>query len=363
MFSKSALNQLHYGFTLVEMMVSIALSVTIMSGVVQMLVFNKNIFIMEHELATIQENARYVVRILADEIHMAGFTGCNSQALSYANSVKGSSGNWYLAGAGIQGFDYKAGRKSFPKEFRADILPNTDAIVIRRGDASGLRLTSMQNIASAVIPLASRHPYKSGQIMMITTPDCQQVGVFQLSGPGNASNTATSMEHAAGSSTQGNCTSNLAGNFSCNSLAASLALEYPSGSNLMALSSAAYYVGVSSNDAGVPTLHRERLLLNTNTHTIYTAAEELVQGVEYMQILYGFDADNNDNIPDIYVGADYPGLHWDKVKSVRLALRLRSALPVYNKKVNYPEFEQIKGSDGSDRFMRQLVETTITLRN
>jgi hypothetical protein len=61
--------------------------------------------------------------------------------------------------------------------------------------------------------------------------------------------------------------------------------------------------------------------------------------------------------------ADNGSMDWDAVVSVRLNLRLRSMFTVYNENVAFGEFMGIDDTDGSDRFMRQIVGTTIQLRN
>ena len=142
----------------------------------------------------------------------------------------------------------------------------------------------------------------------------------------------------------------------------------------MALHSEAYYIGNSDSDATVPALFRERMMVNTTTSAAYTAHEELVQGVENMQILYGMDkydytntVAGNDGLADAYVKANaitgVAPLVWSNVVSVRITLRLRSINAVYTSNVDYPVFEGVTGTDGSDRYMRQTVSSTIMIRN
>ncbi|MES2606990.1 MAG: prepilin-type N-terminal cleavage/methylation domain-containing protein, partial [Pseudomonadota bacterium] len=163
------------GLTLVEMMVSITISLVVLSGVVQVLVVSKSNFITVREMASMQENARFALKYLTDEIRMAGYSGCASP-LKVANSVTGSSGTWYLD-VGLRGYEYDAGVATYPTEFRSDVRANTDAIAIRRGDVTGLRVTD-HNPSSARIDVNAAHSYKPGQILMIANPDCEQVGVF-----------------------------------------------------------------------------------------------------------------------------------------------------------------------------------------
>jgi type IV pilus assembly protein PilW len=134
----------------------------------------------------------------------------------------------------------------------------------------------------------------------------------------------------------------------------------------MEMVSEAFYVGNSTTDSTVPALFRERMLVNAATYTPYTAAEELVQGIENMQVLYGYDADNN-GLADRYMKANdstfATATNWNNVVSVRLTVRMRSIYPVYNKAMSYGTFEGISGTSGSDAYMRQTLSTTVMMRN
>jgi type IV pilus assembly protein PilW len=359
------------GLTLVEMLVSIAIAVTILSGVVQVLLASKNNFISERELSSLQENARFAMKQLSDEIRMAGYTGCLATPPHFTNTVTGSN-VWHLNGLGLQGFDNSAGVSSFPTEFSGDVKASTDAIVVRRGETTGLRLTAS---TAATLPLNRAHAYQPAQLMLITDPSCVQVALFQISGPTNTAFTATTIEHAAGGTiTPSNCTSSLTTDdpsFSC-SAGVATTTAYTVGSAVLEMHSEAYYIGNSESDATVPALFRERLLVNTSSSSLVTVAEELVQGVDNMQIEYGYDTPNyptvtfplGDGLADQYLKANSASLtNWSQVVSVRLTLRMRSVYPIYDGNVAYGDFEGVSGTSGSDRFMRQTVSTTIQIRN
>jgi type IV pilus assembly protein PilW len=99
--------------------------------------------------------------------------------------------------------------------------------------------------------------------------------------------------------------------------------------------------------------------------------EELIEGVETMQVQYGIDS-NADNIRDgNYVAANAVS-NWDTVMTVRVSLLLRTDNPmdggnamatsatVGGVTVTYPADEDGKRTD---RFDRQVFTTTIALRN
>ncbi len=362
------------GFTLVELMVSITISLVVLAGVVNTLVVSKSNFISQREMASLQENARFALKYMTDEIRMAGASGC-STPLHVANSINGGSAAWYMSGAGLQGYEYDAGVATFPSDFRANVRANTDSIAISSGTSTGLQVTG-HNPNSAVISVSPNATFPQGMIMVMGSANCDDVGIFQMSGPNNGN--ANHIDHNTGAGiTPGNCSKSLGvapgvPNADCTTSGNLTSVSFGAGSTLMALQSEAYYVGNSESDSTVPALFRQRMALNTGTSTPYTVAEELVQGVENMQILYGVDqivsttgAAGNDGLADAYVKASSltTSAQWSNVVSVRLSLRMRSVNPVYTTNVDYPVFEGVAGTNGSDLFMRQYVSSTIMIRN
>jgi type IV pilus assembly protein PilW len=78
-------------------------------------------------------------------------------------------------------------------------------------------------------------------------------------------------------------------------------------------------------------------------------AQELVEGIENMQILYGEDT-NGDNTPDYYVAAGSVG-DWERVISVRATLTARTL---------DANLDPTANDDGR---LRRTYQSTITLRN
>jgi type IV pilus assembly protein PilW len=351
------------GFTLIELMVSILISVTVMAGVVQMLVVNKSNFVTGRELATVQENARYAMKYLTDEIRMAGFTGCSSTPLYKDITVIGGNTSWFMNYPGIEGYEYGAGVVLFPAQ-----LMNTDSVIVRRSENTGLRVTGHDVTGTFTVNKA--HPFRRGQIFVVSKPNCDQVTVFQMSNPANVDGTATTIQHETGTVTPGNCTRVVAAqvlSFNCDAFPDDTAAQlFPVSSNIRELRSEAYYIANSITDATVPALYRERMIVAADEAT--TTAEELVKGIENMQVLYGLDqlgADGmagSDGVAEQYARANAV-TDWSEVVSVRLGLRMRSLLPVFNENVAYEEFEGVAGTDGADRYLRQDLSSIITIRN
>lgn len=65
-----------FGFGLVELMVALALGLIILLGVSQIFVSAKNTFLSQNATAGMQEDARYALSKMVQEIRMAGMFGC-----------------------------------------------------------------------------------------------------------------------------------------------------------------------------------------------------------------------------------------------------------------------------------------------
>jgi type IV pilus assembly protein PilW len=212
--------------------------------------------------------------------------------------------------------------------------------------------------ASSTFQLQTEHAVDPGDIVLVATPDCRQLGYFQAVAAADDYITHTTENLVS----PGNCTGELAGTFVCGSGTASQR-QYPPGSVLMKLISHAYYVGPSEVSDAVPALFRERL--GVVTAQAATWSEELIQGVENLQVQYGIDlgSANSLDVTDIYIKASDGRMDWQKINSVQISLRLRSLQPVYQHDIAYDEFMGITGTDGSDRFLHETFSTTINVRN
>ncbi len=65
------------GFTLLEVLVAIVISVILLGGAIKMLSSGKRVYAMQSELAQMQTNARFVMDELNQEVRMAGYFGCS----------------------------------------------------------------------------------------------------------------------------------------------------------------------------------------------------------------------------------------------------------------------------------------------
>ena len=64
------------GFGLIELLIALALSLIVVLGVVQVFIASKNTYLSQNAAATMQEDARFVLSKLIQEIRMVGMFGC-----------------------------------------------------------------------------------------------------------------------------------------------------------------------------------------------------------------------------------------------------------------------------------------------
>ena len=357
------------GLSVVELLVSLVISMAVVAGSVQVVVSSKKNFLDQDEVTFIQTNARFAMDLLGKDIRMAGYMGCATKdSMQVANSIDDSIGG-YLSTHGLVGFEGSDDSSGFPADIKADAKPNTDAILLRHANTAGEMNVSSHNPNAATIHLQQDHNYKQESILMIADASCRSVGIFQVSGPNGLP--ANHINHNTGSGTH-NCTKIIKGNFVCNASCkptecdgyTSAAGGYGPGSKIMEFVSHAYFIGDSDIMPGMPALKRS--VLNANGAPS-TSVEELALGVEDMQIFYGVDSNRDGDVDQFHIATDMDldgnGTitedEWDQVLNVKISLVFRSQ----NTVLPTAEARTLAGKDYNDRYMRQIVNSTINIRN
>nr|WP_180204554.1 prepilin-type N-terminal cleavage/methylation domain-containing protein [Pseudomonas sp. SbOxS1]NYU04532.1 prepilin-type N-terminal cleavage/methylation domain-containing protein [Pseudomonas sp. SbOxS1] len=70
------MNRYHRGFGLIELLIALALSLVVVLGGVQVFIAAKNTYISQNAAAAMQEDARFVLSKMIQEIRMVGMFGC-----------------------------------------------------------------------------------------------------------------------------------------------------------------------------------------------------------------------------------------------------------------------------------------------
>ena len=81
MLTKTETHHRQKGFTLVEIMVALTLSLVLIGGVIQIYLSSKESFRVQNELARLQENQRIALEFIQNDIRRAGFTPKNDPSV------------------------------------------------------------------------------------------------------------------------------------------------------------------------------------------------------------------------------------------------------------------------------------------
>jgi len=139
-----------------------------------------------------------------------------------------------------------------------------------------------------------------------------------------------------------------------------LSKAYAAGSSLYRVQQITFCIAEGANPAQ-PSL---RQLVNpTSGQTCQDHGDELVEGIENMQVLFGEDTNaDGDGTANRYLSFGADGLDMDRVVSVRISLLARSLNDnLTTEPSSYFFVEQEPAPD--DRRLRKVFTTTITLRN
>ncbi|MDD2814943.1 MAG: PilW family protein [Thiotrichaceae bacterium] len=67
------------GFTLIEMMIAVTISMILMAGVLSIFISSKRTYVLQDELSKLQENARFIFDDITYSLRMAGYFGCSGK--------------------------------------------------------------------------------------------------------------------------------------------------------------------------------------------------------------------------------------------------------------------------------------------
>ena len=341
------------GFSLVELMVAMALGLLLVVGVGTVYLGSRQTYIQQEALARMQEGARYAFELLTLDIRQAGYTGCAPIDDTFS-TLNGT--DWYnnLSALPLAGYESGAG---LPTDV-SGALANTDAVSVLRVDENSDYFVDSHNGPSAQFQLQANHDLKEGQILTVVPPDCSQAIVFQMTNV-NDNDTIDVVVHNTGESSPGNSTKCLADPADPVCASESTFPNLPENSRIMRLIGNIYYLG--TGESGQPALFRESL--GVSGGNAQASASELVEGVEDMEILYGEDTTGDNNV-DSYVAAD-AAVDWSNVLAVRVSLLMRSVENNVVSDSQQIEFagETINAGVGADRRLRKVFTTTIAVRN
>ena len=343
------------GFTLIEMMVALTLSLVLLGAITYVVVNSNKSYNSTDSLARLQENARFAMEFITRDLRRAGYMGCANDVTEVRSTLNGSAyGGGGLAMNSIEGAEnitasavWKPSNSAVSSTLSFTTNPpidGSDAISARYLDLNNpITIQQQMPNESATLFVNPGHGLAAGDIIAVT--DCDGADIMQLTNvntAGASSSGKDGLVHNAGSGTPGNSTQKLGRSYDVNS-------------KVLKFLAFSYYVGTNANN-------RRALFRKTTAGT-----EELVEGVENLQIRYG-EVTGSDRSPTHY-GTALEVSNWQNVVSIRIGMLLSTVANTadgqYGTDVDSGTYT-VNGTDvtpPSERRMRKIFVSTIMLRN
>ena len=324
------------GFTIVELLVAMAISLILLTAVYQVFLANTQTYRMNENQARLQENGRFALDFLTREVRSAGYYGCFSDSGNVQTTLNSSSSFLYDFNQAVEGFESTSATVWGPTVDASITSPlgSSDILTIRRIDPTvSMRVSSDMAVSNDTVALTGVPTL--GDILLIN--DCQEAWVFQMTGLDSGE-----IKHeVTGTPAPGNSRDNFTYGFAA-------------GTDVFKIETVSYYIRNNDEVPPQPSLYRK---------IGSAAAEEILQGIENMQILYGEDT-NNDGDVEFYRTANNVAA-WNNVLSVRIGLLVRTPNEIAKGDLDTTVYT-INGKDvdpTDDRRQRRVFSATIGLRN
>lgn len=292
------------GFSMVELIIAMALGLFLMAALVQILLSGKQAFSSVNHLSRIQENGRIATSMLVGDLKRAGYMGGNSDI----PNIFGSAGQTAAA------ISCATGDTSWGRMVTQRIVGLDDT------NAGYACITNASYLRGDILTVRYASPWISGAL---------SAGQMYLRSSLFEGKIFAGADQALG------------GN---------LVLDQPQ--SVHDLVAHSYYVGNSGRTCSglpVPSLFRARLNINGQP-----LVEELLPGVEHLQVQYGVGGQ--------YIDADAVA-DWSQVVTARFWLLIRSECPEsgFTDASTYTLGDQ--NYITNDSFPRQLYSSVVMLRN
>jgi len=330
------------GLSLIEIMIALVIAMLLLLGTMSMFTSNKRIYREQDQMGRLQENARFAIELLVRDIRMAGYMGCADDITEVTNDVNNSATatNILNFSDAVEGSENAANwLPSNSTDNVATMVAGSDGITVRYLDPLGIPVQPpYMPLVSAALQILANNALKQGEILAVS--DCSSADIFQISNT-NPDTSGTIAHNTGAVVTPGNNTGNLSKTYGANS-------------QINRVISRRYFIGTGAG--GGPSLFWSHI----------GGTEELIEGVENMQILYGEDT-SADSVADEFRTAANVA-NWDNVTSIRVALLLRSDIDT-NIEPNTNTYYLLDVDDfdptpvADDRRRRRVVTTTVLIRN
>ncbi|MGD2172066.1 MAG: PilW family protein [Gammaproteobacteria bacterium] len=318
------------GISLVEILVALVISLFLLAGIVQVYLGNKTAFKFTNALAEVQENGRYALDLMSQDLRLTSEWGCIEYDPTDTSNINNTISSAILGSYDSNFHDF-TGEDDI--EGTNDTgLNGSDTLTLRGGKTGQSNVKSpFEAATTAKLMIGPDSNIEAGDIILVARCGANDLLINEeadilLVTSATAAATETELDLATGKSQQ-----------------------YENDAMVIELQTVNYYIAAGAS--GEPALYRREF---------DAAPQELVEGVENLQVLYGVDTDG-DEFPNQYQDAASVA-DFNDVVAVRVMLLMRSVDD------NVTEDQQTYTYNGAtttagDYRIRQVFSTTIALRN
>lgn len=369
------------GFTLVELMVAIAIGLVLLAGIATVFIAQRQVYSTASAQASIQNAENAIAAMVTPALRSAGFAGCGAfNSPSNQSVITGTTGLPYNFSAPIQGYDATASLTTLdapPDTQASDWSPSLDSSLVGLPE-KGSDVIAMAGTLPGTIPVSTTTgPGSSGQLAIAALPypngtpnaipqhsiavvsNCAKASFFITFSLSSDSNNL--IVHVSSSST-----SNKQAGFTT---------QFPVGSQFSLIQQVVYYVG--RGPSGQSALYAAAMMNNqwqslcvlfgtcpstsNGNKSSVALPQPLVPGVDNMQILYGVGPNG---VTQQWVPASSV-TSWNQVNAVRMGYLIEGPVGSANYGSN-PTVWNVLGTTVTvprDTRLRHVYVMTTSIRN
>ena len=326
------------GISLVEVLVALVISLFLLGGIVQVYVGNKVTFKFTSALAEVQENGRFALDLMSQDLRLANQWGCVAFDPTDTTNINDTLTNATHAGYDADFHDFLSPIVTLPGAIAGTNnagLNGSDLLIVRGGKpgqanvegpftaaaTQSLNTNPIGSISAGDIILVAR----CGENDLLNAPDADILSVSSV----DTTNPVQTVINVTANKSQ----------------------QFQNDAMVIELQTVTYSIGNAASGNGELALFRREF---------NGVVEELVEGVQDMQVLYGIDSDN-DQFPNQYVTSDLVP-NFNAVVSLRIMLLIHSIDDFVTEAPQRYTFNGVPTTP-TDRRLRQVFTTTIALRN
>ena len=189
------------GISLVEILIALVISLFLLGGVIQVYLSNQSAYRFGEAVARIQENGRFSIEVMTQDLRMAGFFGC---ALFDPEDPENIVNNLDPSGPGYDSSLYDFVLAGVIQGTEGDGLNGSDSVTLRGSMPGQLNVVPPYNVdTSAAIFVNSNNVLAPDDIVMIS--NCRGADIFQITNTTTSPSSAVmAVVHNTGTGAPGN---------------------------------------------------------------------------------------------------------------------------------------------------------------